>query len=84
MRRESCPKGLEKDMDNKEIIRMGLTASWDGLRKALSGLTAAERRFQPHRHANHIDFIVWHMARDEDGEVHSFAQRTSPLWQREL
>ena len=70
-------------MDSKEIIRMGLTAYWDGLRKALSGLTAAERCFQPDRHANHIDFIVWHMARDEDGEVHAFAQRTSPLWQRE-
>ena len=23
------------------------------------------------------------MARDEDGEVHAFAQRISPLWQRE-
>jgi uncharacterized damage-inducible protein DinB len=70
-------------MDSKEIIRLGLTEYWDGLRKAISGLTAAERRFQPYAHANHIDFIVWHMARDEDGEVHAFAQRTSPIWQRE-
>jgi len=58
VRRESCPKGLEKDMDSKEIIRMGLTASWDGLRKALSGLTAAERRFQPDRHANHMEMAT--------------------------
>jgi DinB superfamily len=70
-------------MDAKEIVRMGLTEYWDGLRKALSGLTATERRFQPHTHANHIDFLVWHMARDEDGEIQAFAQRTSPIWQRD-
>ena len=67
-------------MDAKEIVRMGLTEYWDGLRKALSGLTATERRFQPHTHANHIDFLVWHLARDEDGEVQAFAQRTSPIF----
>ena len=65
-------------MDGKEIVRIGLTEYWDGLRKALSGLTATERRFQPHTHANHIDFLVWHMARDEDGESQAFAQRTDP------
>jgi hypothetical protein len=42
-------------MDGKEIVRIGLAEYWDGLRKALTGLTAAERRFQPHTHANHID-----------------------------
>jgi hypothetical protein len=76
-------KEQEAIMDGKEVVRIGLTECWDGLRKALSGLTAAERRFQPHAHANHIDFLVWHMARDEDGEVHVFAQRTSPIWQRD-
>lgn len=70
-------------MDSKEILRIGLAEYWDGLRKALSGLTAAERRFQPHANANHIDFIVWHMARDEDGELHTFAQRTRDIWQRD-
>ena len=70
-------------MDFKEILRIGLGEYFDGLRKALDGLTAAERRFQPNTVANHIDFIVWHMARDEDGEIHTFAQRTSEIWQRE-
>src|SRR5262249_23947339 len=28
-------------------------------------------------------FLVWHMARDEDGEIQAFAQGTSPIWQRE-
>src|SRR5712691_13095209 len=70
-------------MDVKEILLIGLGEYWDGLRKALEGLTAAERRFQPNVNANHIDFIVWHMARDEDGEMHTFAQRTGEIWQRD-
>jgi DinB family protein len=70
-------------MDFKEILRIGLDECLDGLCKALDGLTAAEWRFQPNAVANHIDFIVWHMARDEDGEIHTVAQRTSELWQRE-
>src|SRR4051794_23674558 len=45
-------------MDVKESLRIGLGEYWDGLRKALQGLTAAERRFQPKADANHIDFIV--------------------------
>ncbi len=68
-------------MDVKESLQIGLGEYWDGLRKALEGLTAAERRFQPNADANHIDFIVWHMARDEDGEIHTFAQRTGEIWQ---
>ena len=61
---------------------MGLEEYLDGLRKALHGLTAAERRFQPKADANHIDFVVWHMARNEDQEIHD-AQRTSEVWQRD-
>ncbi len=50
-------------MDFKEIVRMGLDEYLDGLHKALDGLTSKERRFQPSADANHIDFVVWHMAR---------------------
>jgi hypothetical protein len=70
-------------MDFKELVRMGLDEYLDGLRKALDGLTAAERRFQPNAKANHIDFIVWHMARNEDFEIHAFAQGTRQVWQRD-
>ena len=45
--------GHETDMDGKEIVRWGLSEYWHGLRKALSGLTAAERRFQPHTRQSH-------------------------------
>jgi len=69
-------------MDFQALIRMGLEEYLDGLRKALHGLTAAERRFQPKADANHIDFVVWHMARNEDQKIHD-AQRTSEVWQRD-
>jgi len=70
-------------MDFKEIVRIGLDECLDGLRKALADLTADERRFQPSADANHIDFIVWHMARDEDGVVQGTVQRTTQVWQRD-
>lgn len=70
-------------MDFKEIVRIGLDECLDGLRKALTGLTAEERRFQPSMNANHIDFIVWHMARDEDGAVQDTARHTMQVWQRD-
>ena len=70
-------------MDFRDVVRMGLEEYLDGLHKALADLTAAERRFQPTAAANHIDFIVWHMARVEDRWMHDFAQRTSEIWQRD-
>jgi hypothetical protein len=70
-------------VDFKEIVRIGLDECLDGLRKSLGGLTADERRFQPSSDANHIDFIVWHMARDEDGAVQGTARRTTQVWQRD-
>ena len=70
-------------MDFKAIIRMGLDEYFEALRKALEGLTAEERRFQPSPEAHHIDFAVWHMARVEDNWVQRFARRTDTVWERD-
>lgn len=70
-------------MDFKSVIRMALDECFDDLKKALQGLTPAERRFQPHLEANHIDFLVWHLARVEDSWIHPFARRTPRIWQSE-
>lgn len=70
-------------MDFQAIIRMALEEYFEGLHKAVEGLTPAERRFQPHPAANHIDFLVWHMARVEDNWVQAFARRVPRLWQRD-
>ena len=70
-------------MDFREIIRMALDEYMEELKKALDGLTAAERRFQPSPEAHHVDFAVWHMARVEDDWVQRFAQRADPVWKRD-
>ena len=53
------------------------------LELALDGLTPAERRFQPAPSANHIDFIVWHMARVEDTLFNRAIMRRQDIWERE-
>jgi uncharacterized damage-inducible protein DinB len=70
-------------MDFRAILRMALDECFEDLGKALRGLTPAERRFQPHPEANHIDFLVWHMARVEDSWIQPFAQGTPRIWQRD-
>lgn len=70
-------------VDFRSVIRMALEESFDDLRTALDGLTPAERRFQPHAQANHIDFLVWHMARVEDSWIQPFARGVPRIWQRD-
>ena len=62
-------------MDFKDLIRLGYDEYLDDLKDHLSGLSPEERRFQPTPESNHIDFIVWHMARVEDDFVQRFAQQ---------
>ena len=70
-------------MDFKDLIRLGYDEYLDDLKSHLSGLTAEERRFQPTPESNHIDFIVWHMARVEDDFLQRFAQQRDTIWQRD-
>ena len=70
-------------MDFKEIVKMGLDEYTNGLRKALEGLSVAERRYKPSADSNHIDFLVWHIARVEDRWLHTFAQGARQVWQRD-
>ena len=51
------------------------------LERALEGLTQEERRFQPTPESNHIDFIVWHMARVEDSIVNRRLRHDSHIWE---
>lgn len=66
----------------RSILRRAFDEYYVGLTKALSGLTVDERRFQASAEANHIDFIAWHMARNEDGTVSACA-RAREVWQRD-
>jgi uncharacterized damage-inducible protein DinB len=70
-------------VDFKDVVRMALDEYLGDLRRALDGLTAEERRFQPAPESHHVDFAVWHMARVEDSWVQRFARGTDTVWQSE-
>jgi uncharacterized damage-inducible protein DinB len=64
----------------KEAIQSGLEEYMQALKRAIEGLTPAEIRWQPTLHTNHIAWLVWHMARVEDGWV-SRLRRRPAVWQ---
>jgi hypothetical protein len=64
----------------KEAIQSGLEEYLQALQRAIAGLTPPEVRWQPAPHTNHIAWLVWHMARVEDGWV-SRLRRRLPVWQ---
>ena len=68
-------------MDYKDIIRMALAEYSEDMARALEGLTAEERRYQPTSESNHIDFLVWHIARVEDGWINSYARQSNTVWE---
>lgn len=60
-----------------------MTEYTDDLQRALDGLTLEERRFQPMPESNHIDFIVWHLARVEDSIVNRRLRGSRQIWERD-
>jgi hypothetical protein len=73
--------GIVTTPDWRSLLRRSFDEYYGGLWKALSGLTPAERRYRATGETNHIDFIVWHMARNEDDTVSACA-RVEALWPR--
>lgn len=69
-------------MDFRNIVQMALDEYTDELRRAVEGLTPAERRFQPTPDSHHIDFVLWHMARVEDNWVQEFGRGVGSVWER--
>jgi hypothetical protein len=67
-------------MSVKEFIRRSLELQRKDLLENVAGLTAQELAFRPAPHANAIGFLVWHMARVEDGWVQRAIQRRPHLW----
>jgi uncharacterized damage-inducible protein DinB len=66
----------------RAAIQSGLEEYLQALKRALEGLTPAELRWQPTPHTNHIAWLVWHMARVEDGWVSRLRQEQA-VWQTE-
>ena len=70
-------------MDFRDILKSQMAEYMESLELALDGLTPEERRFQPTPEANHIDFIVWHMARVEDTLFNRAILRRADVWERD-
>jgi uncharacterized damage-inducible protein DinB len=68
-------------MDYKDIIRMALDEYSEDMARALNGLTPEDRRYQPTPDSNHIDFLVWHIARVEDGWINTYARENRTVWE---
>ncbi len=55
------------NMDFRDIARNGLEEYLSNLKGSVDGLTPVELYWQPSPNSNHISWLVWHMARVEDG-----------------
>lgn len=64
----------------KETVRSAFGEYLDALRRTVEGLTPAEARWQPTLQANHIAWIVWHMARVEDVYINRMLRGTDEVW----
>ena len=70
-------------MDFRDILKSQMSEYLEYLELALEGLTQEERRFQSAPGTNHIDFIVWHMARVEDTLFNRAILRRPDIWERD-
>ena len=62
---------------------MALDESAEDLARALDGLAGHERRFQPSEESNHIDYMVWHVARAEDDWINAIIGQGQTIWARD-
>lgn len=70
-------------MDFRDVVKMGLDEYSQDMEKALDGLTPEERRFQPGPDSHHIDYVVWHIGRVEDGWMNRGIRRGTQVWERD-
>lgn len=67
-------------MDHRDVARNGLEEYLSGLKSTLAGLTPVELYWQPSPSSNHIAWLVWHMARVEDGWYNRYIGGGEPVW----
>lgn len=66
-------------MTFKIVVRSALDEYLREMHTAMDGLTPEDLRWQPDPGSNHITWLVWHMARVEDGWM-SEARKTEQVW----
>ena len=67
-------------MEVKTFIQTSLHLARKDLLEKVSGLSQDALDWHPAPHANSIGFLVWHMARVEDGWVNRLILRKPHLW----
>lgn len=67
-------------MDHRDVARNGLEEYLSGLKSTVDGLTPVELYWQPSPSSNHIAWLVWHMARVEDGWYNRYIGGGEPVW----
>ena len=67
-------------MDFRDVVRSGLREYTDHLKRAVDGLSPVELKWQPSLSATHINWLVWHVGRVEDGWVNEYLGEAEPLW----
>ncbi len=68
-------------MDVKEFALHSLNELETALAESVDGLTQEESFWQPQPGANHIAFMLWHIARVEDWFFHYLFQRVPQVWE---
>lgn len=71
------------DLEAAEFIQDALTREGEMREEYVQGLRQEELRWRPGPEANHIGWILWHMARVEDFWVQFFIQRKLETWERD-
>ena len=64
----------------KGALKSGMTEYLDGLKSRLDGFTSAELRWQATLESNSIAWLIWHMARVEDGWINSSIAGGESVW----
>ncbi len=68
-------------METNAFILETLSFMQQALTGALDGLTEEELNWQPGHESNSIGFILWHLARVEDGGIQSWLQQKPQIWE---
>ncbi|MEE8353277.1 MAG: DinB family protein [Dehalococcoidales bacterium] len=70
-------------MNAPQMAANSLRSAWGYLDEALDGLTEEEITWRPSDDCNSIAFILWHLARLEDVEIHRHVQGKTELYEAE-
>jgi hypothetical protein len=64
----------------RDLLLDGFGRIRDGVPEVVDGLTVDELLWRPDPDANHIAWLVWHLARQQDDQVSQLAGASSSVW----